>query len=913
MAARRPPVLLGRASEREALDRLLENVRGGQSAVLVIRGEAGVGKTALLHHCARQASGFRVARVAGVESEMELPFAGLHQLCAPMLGSLDALPEPQQAALGVALGLSSGAAPDRFMVALAALSLLAEVAAERPLLCFVDDAQWLDAVSGQILGFVARRLLAESVAIVFAVREPSEEGELTGLPELALGGLPEKDARALLATVIPGRLDERVRDRLVAETRGNALAILELPRALAATDLPGGFGLDGAHASPGQIEESFLRRLEALPDDARMLLLVAAAEPGGEPALLWRAADRLGIGIEAVTPAVSAGLVRIDDHVRFHHPLVRSAVYWAASPEERCRAHRALAEATDAGTDPERRAWHAAQGTQGTDEDVAVQLEHSAGRARARGGAAAAAAFLARAVELTPDPARRQDRALAAAQANHQAGTPDAALRLLSVAEAGPLGRHRRGHADLLRAQIAFTMERGDKAFPLLLKAARQLEPHDLPLARDTYLEAIDAAMFATPNAVCDGQLTAAEAARSGPPAKEPLRPADLLLDGITTLIIEGHGSGVARLRPALEAFQGPDLSADEGLRWLWLVNIVSASLWDLESCVLLADRHIRIARETGRITTLPLALTGRLAAHVAAGELSAAAAMIEEVETVSGAVGVSYPPYGALMVAAWRGREAECATLMDTAVAETTRRGEGGPLIVGGWATALLHNSLGRYGEALDALAGVVDHGQRDVGTIGVWALVEYIEAAARSGDADRAADAFRRLEERTRPSGTDWARGIEARSRALISGDAEAESHYREALDRLGRSTIRGELARTHLLYGEWLRRRRRQREAREHLRTAHDSFTDMGMEAFARRAARELLATGEKIRRHTVETTTTLTAQEVQIVRLVREGLTNPEIGARIFISPRTVEWHLRNIFTKLGVTSRRQLQR
>jgi hypothetical protein len=360
MAARRPPALLGRANERNALDRVLGKVRGGQSAVLVIRGEAGVGKTALLHHCARQASGFRVARVAGVESEMELPFAGLHQLCAPMLGGLHALPEPQQAALGVALGLASGAAPDRFLVALAALSLLAEVASERPLLCLVDDAQWLDAVSGQVLGFVARRLLAESMAIVFAVREPSDEPELVGLPELALQGLPEEDARALLATVLPGRIDESVRDRLVAETRGNALAILELPRALAAANLPGGFGLDGAGASPGHIEESFLRRLEALPHDARMLLLVAAAEPVDDPLLVWRAAGELGIASAQAAAEPAEGLLAIDEHVRFRHPLVRSAVYRSATPQDRRRVHLALAKATDARVDPDRRAWHMA-------------------------------------------------------------------------------------------------------------------------------------------------------------------------------------------------------------------------------------------------------------------------------------------------------------------------------------------------------------------------------------------------------------------------------------------------------------------------------------------------------------------------------------------------------------------------
>ncbi|WP_320779742.1 LuxR C-terminal-related transcriptional regulator, partial [Streptomyces sp. CRN 30] len=505
------------------------------------------------------------------------------------------------------------------------------------------------------------------------------------------------------------------------------------------------------------------------------------------------------------------------------------------------------------------------------------------------------------------------------ARAAHQAGAPDAALRMLSVAEAGPLDRYRRSQVALLRARIAFTAERGDDALPLLLTAARQLAPHDVPLARDTYLEAIGAAMFATPSAAGDGQLAAAAAARAGPSAAQPPRPGDLLLDGITTLIIEGHAAGVRRLRPVLQAFRGSAAvedevaDADDGPRWFWLVTAMAASLWDYDSCVLLADRHVRVARRTGRLTALPLALTGRLTAHVLAGELSTAAPMVEEVRTVSAAAGVPYPPYGALLVAAWRGREAECAALTSTAVAEAARRGERGPLVVGGWATALLRNSLGRYGDALAALADVVDHGRRDVGAVAVWALVEYVEAAARSGDVARAAEVLRRLSERTRPSGTDWALGVEARSRALLSGGATAEELYREAVDRLGRSAVRGELARARLLYGEWLRRERRPRDARAQLRTAHESFTAMGMDAFARRAARELLATGEQVRKRTVGAAGELTAQEARIVRLVREGLTNPEIGARIFISPRTVEWHLRNIFGKLAVTSRRQLQR
>jgi AAA ATPase domain len=453
MSARRPPVFLGRAGERRALDRLLENVRGGQSAVVVVRGEAGVGKTAVLRYCARQASGFRVARIAGVESEMELPFAGLHQLCAPLLDRLPALPEPQQVALGIALGRSSGTPPDRFLVALAALNLLAEVAAERPLLCFVDDAQWLDVPSRQVLGFVARRLLAESVALVFAVREPTDEREFVGLPELALAGLADEDARALLATVIPAGLDERVRDRLVAETHGNPLAILELPRGLAATQLPGGLGLLEAHALPRRIEESFLRRLDARPEESRLLLLVVAAEPVDDPLLVWRSAERLGIEPSAADE--TEGLLAIGERVTFLHPLVRSAVYRSASAQERRAVHRALAEATDAEADPDRRAWHLAAAAPGPDEEAASELERSAGRAQARGRLAAAAAFLQRAVALTGDRRPRVDRALAAAEANLQAGGFDVARSLVSTAETGALDEVQRAGVELLRGRIA--------------------------------------------------------------------------------------------------------------------------------------------------------------------------------------------------------------------------------------------------------------------------------------------------------------------------------------------------------------------------------------------------------------------------------------------------------------------------
>ena len=517
MAATLASGFLDRTSEREVLDRLLADVREGQSAVLVMRGEAGIGKTALLRYAARQASGFRVAQVAGVEAEMELPFSGIHQLCAPVLDQLDALPQPQQDALNVALGLAPGDVPDRFLVGLAVLGLLSAAAEERPLLCLVEDAHWLDAASGLILGFVARRLLADSVAIVAAIREPNTRHDFDGLPELRLRGLAEEDARTLLMSAVPGRIDDRVRDRIVAETRGNPLALLDLPRSMSAAELAGGFELLPATDLPRHLEEQYHQRAGELPEATQRLLLLAAAEPLGDATLVWRAAQALGIDRSSLAPAEDAQLVEIGARVRFRHPLVRSAVYRAAASSERRDAHRALAETTDPDTDPDRRAWHRAHAAVGVDEAVAAELERSADRARARGGAAAAAAFLARAAELTPDPAERGRRALAAAQAKFDAAAADAALDLLATAELAPLDEFQRAWLERLRAEITFARTRGSDAPALLLDAARRLEPLDAAMARETHLEAMAAAMFAGRLGDGPGVREAAEAARAAP------------------------------------------------------------------------------------------------------------------------------------------------------------------------------------------------------------------------------------------------------------------------------------------------------------------------------------------------------------------------------------------------------------
>ena len=877
--------------------------------MLVVRGEAGIGKTALLEYAIESASDLRIVRAVGVESEMELAFAGLHQLCAPMLDRFERLPGPQRDALATTFGLNLGAVPHRFLVGLAVLSLLSEVAEEQPLLCVVDDGQWLDEASAQVLGFVARRLLAESVAVVFAMREPSEE--FRGLPELVVEGLRDEDACELLASVIRGPLDDRIRDRIVAETRGNPLALLELPRGLTPAELAGGFGLPDAMALSGRIEESFQQRVDALPKQTQLLLLVAAAEPVGDPILVRRAAERIGLSVEAPGPAEAAGLLELGARVRFRHPLVRSAVYRSAALTDRRSAHAALAKVTDPEVDPDRRAWHLAQAVAGPDEDVAAELERSAGRAQARGGLAAAAAFLERSAELTPDPARRGMRALDAAQATLQAGAFDPALVLLATAEAGPLDDLPRARIDLLRAQIAFASSRGNEAPPLLLAAARRLERLDAGLARETYLDAFSAAMFAGRLASGPGLLEVAQAARQAPPPPPQPRKGDMLLNGLAVLFTDGYPAAMPLSKRALQAFCSEDITVEEGLRWLWLASVTAADLWDDESWYVLSNRHVKIAREAGALSELPLALNSRVYVHMFAGELAAAASLVEEVQAVREATGSNLAAYGALGLAAWRGREGEAGDLIEASMREVVPRGEGIGVTVTQWASALLSNGLGKYQDALVAARQAGEHPQE----LGVanWGLTELVEAAARSGVTELAADALERLSAMTRASGTDWALGIEARSRALLSDGDAAERLYLEALDRLGRTSIRVELARAHLLYGEWLRRERRRLDAREQLRAAHEMFTGMGAEAFADRAARELLATGERARKRTVETREDLTPQEAQIARLARDGLSNPEIGARLFISPRTVEYHLHKVFSKLNISSRNQLDR
>jgi DNA-binding CsgD family transcriptional regulator len=863
-----------------------------------------VGKSALLGYLSGRVAGWHVARAAGVESEMELAYAGLHQLCAPMLDHLDRLPAPQRDALATVFGRSAAPAPDRFLVGLATLTLFAEVAEQQPLACIVDDAQWLDHASAQILGFVARRLLAERIAVVCAARTGAGDDVLAGLPVLPVHPLGDSDARALLLASVPGPIDAAVCAQIVTESHGNPLALLELPRTWNVAGLAGGFGLPSSQPVAGRIEQSYVRRLQLLPSDTQLLVLTAAAEPLGDPVLLHRAARTLGIDIAAAGPAQDGGLLELGGRVEFAHPLVRSAAYRSAAAGDRHRVHRALADATVAETDPDRRAWHRARATPGPDEEVAAELERSAGRAQARGGVAAAAAFLQRSAELTVDPARRAERALAAAEASLQAGAFDAALGLVVTAEAGPLDEFQRARVDLLRGHVAFASGSLSDAPPLLLKAARQFELFDLGLARETYLTAWGAAFVTAGRAAGRGiLLEICRAVRALPPRPAGPLPLDLLLDGLALLTTDGHAAATPTLQRAAKALA--DIPLEDVLRWGWMATAASNAVWDNDGTIVISARQVRLVRDVGALAELPLYLSALGLASAWMGDFAAAAALAAEADSVAAATGSRFAPYALLRVRALQGRQAPASAAIEQAAA-----GGPGVAIYAHWAAAVLYNGLARYEEAAAAARQATSNTFEY--WVSVWALPELVEAATRVGDVELARDALERLAETTQPAGTYLALGIEARSRALLASGDSADLLYREAIERLGRTEVRPELARARLLYGEWLRREGRRAGARGQLRTAYDLFTAIGMEAFAERASRELLATGEKARKRSPDTREELTPQEGQIARLARDGLSNPEIGAQLFVSARTVEWHLRNVFAKLDITSRRQLQ-
>jgi DNA-binding CsgD family transcriptional regulator len=896
--------LRGRANECALLDDLVWAIRRGESRSLVLRGEAGIGKTALLEYLIASAPDATVVRAVGVQSDMELAFASLHQLCGPLLDRLEGLPAPQRQAMEIVFGLSAGDAPDRFLVGLAVLSLFAEAAEQRPLLCVVDDAQWLDQASALTLAFVARRLLAEPVAIVFAAREPGQE--LLHVSELEVAGVRNGDARALLSSAVRFKLDERVRDRIIAETRGNPLALLELPRGLTARQLAGGFGLVEAQGLTGRIEESFVRRVETLSDDARRLLLVAAAEPVGDPLLLLAAAERLGLALSAVDMETD-GLLALGERVTFRHPLVRSAVYRTATREQRREVHVALAEATDRSVDSDRRAWHLATAAAGPDESVAAALEQSAGRAQARGGLAAAAAFLHRSVVLSGDPTQRVRRALAAAQASLHAGMFEDALELLAIAEASTPDELQAAHVELLRGQIAFASGMGPAA-PPLLNAAQRLERLDPELARETYLDAWGAALFAGRMASSGSLVEVSRAAKSAPRPTRPLRASDLLLDGLSTFATEGCAAAEPLLRRATAAFANEASPAQENFRWGWLTTIAAKIIWDEDGWRTVSARFLREGRDAGALARLPIDLTDWAFFATRCGDFDTAADAIAELEAITKATGTHLAPYAQLLLAAFRGQE-DALPLIESTIRDAGTSGQELGALWAEWASAILFNGLARYDRALASAQRAAE--ETPPLQFSPWASAELVEAAVRSARPEIAAGALEPVMAATAPCNTDWGLGIQARCRALVSEGESAERLHREAIERLSRTRLRPEIARAHLLYGEWLRRENRRLDAREQLRSAQEMLVTIGMEGFAERARNELLATGEKVRKRTVETRDDLTAQERQIARLARDGLSNPEIGARLFLSPRTVEWHLRNVFIKLHIRSRREL--
>ncbi|MFY1687473.1 AAA family ATPase [Plantactinospora sp. WMMB782] len=872
--------LIGRAAETGRIAALIDAAREGRGGALVLRGEAGIGKSALLDHACATADGFQVVEASGSQFETQLPFAALHQVCAPMLGRLPDIPAGYAAALRVAFGQVDGV-PDVFRAGLAALELFA--LAGRPLLCTVDDAQWMDAASVTAMALLARRITVEPVALLIAVREPGLPGEFAELPGLAVAGLADEHARTLLST--HGRtLDEQVRDRLVAEARGNPLALRELPAA-------GGFA--PPESVPSRIERGFRARLIGLPAAARLLLTVASADPTGSPDLLWTAAASLGVPPDAGAAAAGTGLVTFATRIRFCHPLARSAVYRAAPPGQRRSAHRALAEATDPVADPDRRAWHRAQAAAGPDDAVADELERSASRARARGGVVAAAAFIERAAALSSGVRQRTDRTLAAVDAHIDAGHTDDAAALLSTVDAAGLDVRAAARADLLRGRIAFLRHHDGDGPAHMLRAASRLSAVDPLAARECLLDALEMSLVVGRATGMMDKVLAASARASTTGCTPDV------LDALATLATDGHRAAVPLLREFLDGDGDPLWTARPAL-----AVMIASELLDERAYTAIIEWLVKTGREVGSPLMLRLALAQTASAAALRGDLAQATAAIAEEEAIADAIGGPPMLYPRLHVAALRGRRDE--TLFTGAAATAEAIGAGQLVANVHWAAAVLHNGLTEYATAYGAARRAVDLG--DLFLAGV-SMPELVEAATRLGRHDEAAAVLASFEERTRASGTALGLGMAAYARGLVTG---MEDDYRSAVELLSDSQLLPYRARSHLLYGEWLRRAGRRQDSRHHLRTAHDLFSAHGLAAFADRAAAELRATGEVARRHSASPLDGLTMQETSVARLVATGATSAEVATRLFISPRTVDAHLRSIFRKLGISSRRQLR-
>jgi DNA-binding CsgD family transcriptional regulator len=907
--------LVGRSVELEVLTSLLEKVAEGSSAALVLRGDLGVGKTALLEAATAKAAadGIRSARVTGVEAETQLGYAALHRLLLPFWAAIERLPKPQRDALHSTFGLIGGPPADRFLVALSVLTLLADAASLAPLLCVIDDVQWLDPESAIVLGFVARRLQAERVVMLFAAREVGEVGSaLSGIPELEIGGLSKADAAELLAQITRTQLNPGVESRLFAESRGNPLALIELAAELTSAQLVGAVALPDPLPAVDALLEVFGRRHRRLSHDARLLLAVAAAEPTASGPIVWRAAERLGVDPD-LAERDTAAMVSLRPDIQFRHPLARSVAYHGIPTSERRLVHRALAEVTDAAVHPDRAAWHMAMAADGPDDAVATQLELAAERTSERGGYAATATFLTRAAEYSADEHLRIGRLLAAAEAELTAGSPARASALLDGARRGSV-KPPPGPVLRLAGQISLATGRLTDAPSQLLSAAQTLMQADASLGREILLYAMGAANYAGRDAVRRWCTVAAEILPGASAAAPASTIVDLLLFGFLHWFAGEYEQAAPLLRSVITRLRDEDSDERARLSWMEMGCFAASELLDDEARTALADEFARLARRRGALTALPMALTFVGEAAARAGrfdQADAAHAEGREISAATGNPGISgkASPQGMLLLV-WRDHGEEARAAGAEIMADMAERGVGaGVSYVHTW-LAVLEVGLGNYREALDHAKQA--YREDSLGT-GCFALPELVEAACRCGEPDVARQALDRLSARARAGGAPWGLGLLARSHALLADDGRAEGLYREAIGLFGSTRAGTDLARAHLVYGEWLRRQRRRRDAREHLRTAYDMLTGMGADGFAKRARAELAATGEHARKRDAGPTPTLTPQEAQVARLIAGGQSNRDVAAQLFISPATVEYHLRKVYQKLGVTSRTQLAR
>jgi DNA-binding CsgD family transcriptional regulator len=904
--------LLDRHAERAAIDDVLQSVRGGFSASLVIRGSAGVGKTALLGYAAESARDMRVCSVTGIETEVGLAFAALHQVLVPVLPGLAELPDPQRHAVQAAFGMEAGSVADRFLVGLAALTLLARAAEDQPVLCVIDDEQWLDAESAGVLGFVARRLYADQVGMVIAVTEPAPAHAFEQLPEVSVGGLPAEEAGQLLRSAAGAPINDQVVDRILAETEYNPLALVEVGPEFTAEELTGRAELPSPMPLGRRLRDRFRRQVAGLHQDTQTFLLVAAVEAGDSRPVLWRAAREGGIDPDtAAAEAEAAGLMELTaGSVRFRYPLIRSAVYHGAPDAGRRRAHLLLSAACDALRDPDLRAWHLGAAATGPDEGVAAELELAANRAQARGGYTGRVALLRRSVELTADNDRRVRRELALADAELRSGDPDIAQDLVDTALPNLSEPRPRALGEQLRGEILFAQGHVTDSAAILVGAARLLAP-DHAAAREAAAAAMRAALWAGPTESKEVSTAAAALPR---PARSEARVSDLLLEGFAARFTTGFTASVEPFRAALSALRSEDPGQVTELRWFEMAAIAALCIWDADTVLDITNRFLRAARTQGALALLPAALALRATADCLIGRLTDAEDRWTEMREIIAAsrsatvIGVDSLSEGTALV--YSGRIAEARAVGTARIRESTSRGQGGLADVGRAITAIADVWAGDYAAAVIAAATVV---QDDVPFVAEATLPELIEAAARNGQRSEAMSAFHIMSERALAVGTPEALGIRSRCAALLDDGDDAEACYQEAIGHLERGRAAVELARAHLQHGEWLRRRKRKRDARSELRTARDMLDAMGAKGFAARAAAELRATGERARPRTPAATLDLTPQEARVAGLAAEGETNNQIAAQLFISPRTVEYHLSKVFTKLGVSSRAQLAR